>query len=166
MKRSVWIYVSDVLAFWVTMPLITTGILIHYVLPPGSGGRHAGSAALEVWGLSRHDWGAIHLVLAFAMIALILTHLVLHGRWIVWSTRHLARLRHPTLTLLAMAAVLLMLGASIAPLVSPAARSISTGHTAQQAVSQTCRNSGSACAVPAGLCHAQRCAPLLILGEQ
>ena len=42
------------LAFAGFVLLITTGVLMRYVLPPGSGRRAA------IWGLDRHGWGDLH----------------------------------------------------------------------------------------------------------
>ncbi len=56
--------------------LAGTGFLMKFRLPPGSG------ESLAVLGLVRHDWGAIHLWLAFAFLALMLAHILLHWRWI------------------------------------------------------------------------------------
>ena len=56
---------------------------MHWVLPPGSGGRPGGHPARkELLDLSRHDWGQIHFWIAAAMVALIVVHLALHWGWI------------------------------------------------------------------------------------
>jgi len=51
--------------------LTSTGLLLHGKLPPGSG-------RASIWGLTRHEWGDIHLVLACTFIVLIVLHLGLH----------------------------------------------------------------------------------------
>jgi len=58
--------------------MVGTGILLKWVLPPGRfGGR-----GLTWLGLDRHAWGDVHLWLAFGLLALIATHVVLHWRWV------------------------------------------------------------------------------------
>ena len=77
MKRATWISIVDVLAFCSFALLITTGVLIRYVLPPGSGRIEAagqGWGAQEkvvsvVWGLTRHEWGPIHFWLSVTFMA-------------------------------------------------------------------------------------------------
>ena len=65
----------DLSAFALGLWLISTGLLIHFVLPPRSG-------PLEVLSLTRHDWGELHLYIALGFIALVLFHLFLHAQWI------------------------------------------------------------------------------------
>ncbi len=82
-------FVVDVLNFVVFVCLAGTGILMRYVLPPGSGrgrgggwGYHGGREVLTWLGMDRHEWGEIHFWLAVAMVVLIVVHLIQHGRWI------------------------------------------------------------------------------------
>jgi hypothetical protein len=58
--------------------MISTGLILAFRLPPGSGGR-----GMTVAGLRRHDWGSIHEIIAYAFIALILIHLIVHWNWLV-----------------------------------------------------------------------------------
>lgn len=85
--------IIDVVAFICAVLLITTGFLLEYVLPPGSGrlgteGFGIGPGGLHrqillLWDLTRHDWGNIHFYLAIALMAALSLHLVLHWQWIV-----------------------------------------------------------------------------------
>jgi Domain of unknown function (DUF4405) len=85
--------IIDVVAFICAVLLITTGFLLEYVLPPGSGrlGTEGfgigpgglGRPILLLWGLTRHDWGNIHFYLALSLMAALSLHLVLHWQWIV-----------------------------------------------------------------------------------
>lgn len=81
-----WIDVALLIAF---MTLATTGIIMRWVLPPGSGGRAGGHAAgKELLDLSRHDWGDVHFWVAIFMVTLVLLHLCLHWGWIrTWIMR-------------------------------------------------------------------------------
>lgn len=95
MKRSTWISTVDVLAFASFLLLIATGLLIRYVLPPGSGdleahgggGRAAGRPVALVWGLTRHEWGSLHFWLAVLFLVVIALHLFIHWKWILVSFR-------------------------------------------------------------------------------
>jgi hypothetical protein len=78
MKRNTGNFLIDILTFLVFFAKVWTGLLIHYVLPPGGGRGHA----LTLWGMNRHDYGKIHFYLALAMVALIIVHLWLHWSWI------------------------------------------------------------------------------------
>lgn len=87
MKKSTFNLIVDALAFVVLATLVGTGFLIAYKLPPGSGGGEGRLGAiygsgLSVWGLTRHGWGDIHLILAFVLAGLIALHLVSHWQWI------------------------------------------------------------------------------------
>ncbi len=77
MKRSSINFIVDFLAFAGFVFLTTTGILIYYILPAGTG-RFA-----EIWGLDRHEWGVIHYWFAIATLALLAVHLFLHYKWFV-----------------------------------------------------------------------------------
>jgi hypothetical protein len=78
MKRNTINFWIDLLAVIVLFAEIWTGLLIHYILPPGQGrGR-----SLELWGLNRHQYGTIHFYLAIAMITLIIIHIWLHWPWV------------------------------------------------------------------------------------
>ncbi|MBN1911537.1 MAG: DUF4405 domain-containing protein, partial [Pirellulales bacterium] len=95
MKRTSVNFWVDVLAFVDFVFLATTGLLVRYVLPPGSGhfgsvgeGRQAeGKAVSTVWGMTRHEWGDVHFYLALALLGLMAVHLFLHWRWIIHVVR-------------------------------------------------------------------------------
>lgn len=77
MSRT-WInFIIDAAAFTAFVLLTTTGVLMRYLLPPGSGHYSI------IWGLDRHEWGGIHFWISVALFAVLALHLVLHGRWIV-----------------------------------------------------------------------------------
>jgi hypothetical protein len=94
MKRATVNFVLDLIAFVDLLLLGTTGSIMRWVLPPGSGGgrgygfrggRGPGPDAGQVrqlLGLGRHDWGDVHFVLALLFVLLILVHIVLHWTWI------------------------------------------------------------------------------------
>ncbi len=55
-------FIIDVIAFTGFLFLTTTGVLMRYLLPPGSG-RFA-----SLWGLNRHEWGTIHFWISVAFL--------------------------------------------------------------------------------------------------
>ena len=81
MKRNTLNFWIDLISFLVMFGLTWTGLLIHYVLPPGTGGRH-GEQSLALWGLGRHDYGDIHFYLALTLMGLMVIHVWLHWSWI------------------------------------------------------------------------------------
>ncbi|MCA9241521.1 MAG: DUF4405 domain-containing protein, partial [Planctomycetales bacterium] len=93
--------------------LISTGVLVRYLLPPGSG--HSSS----LWGLGRHEWGDVHFWIAMAFLSTLALHLVLHWKWIVCVVRG-QRSAHSGLRL-SLGAMGLVLGIALAaaPLAAP-----------------------------------------------
>jgi cytochrome b561 len=58
--------------------LIFTGVILHFILPPGS---HQNTFI----DLSRHEWGELHFWVAAIFTILIVIHLILHSKWIAGS---------------------------------------------------------------------------------
>ncbi|MBN2492288.1 MAG: DUF4405 domain-containing protein [Planctomycetes bacterium] len=81
MRKPTLNFWIDAVAFVAFVLLAATGILVRYVLPPGSG--HFAT----LWGLDRHQWGEIHFWLAVSMLAALVLHVFLHWRWIVAMVR-------------------------------------------------------------------------------
>jgi hypothetical protein len=87
-KMNVWV---DALSFTASALLVSTGFLLRYLLPPGSGrveGQGTGWRSLEkpvslLWGFTRHQWGSFHFCVAVCLMAILSIHLFLHWRWIV-----------------------------------------------------------------------------------
>ena len=77
MKRANLNFIIDVVAFVGFVVLATTGVLMRYILPPGSG--HSST----IWGLDRHEWGGVHFWISVAFFSSLAIHLVLHWGWIV-----------------------------------------------------------------------------------
>jgi hypothetical protein len=76
MKRRHLNFLVDFLAFAGFVVLTTTGVLMRYVLPPGSG-HYA-----TIWNFDRHQWGGIHFWVSVVFFSLLALHLILHWRWI------------------------------------------------------------------------------------
>lgn len=77
MKRPFLNFIIDVAAFAGFVLLSSTGVLMRYILPPGSG--HYST----IWSLDRHEWGGIHFWISVVFFFILALHLVLHWRWIV-----------------------------------------------------------------------------------
>lgn len=76
MKRSKLNFIFDAAGFAGFVFLTTTGVLIRYILPPGSG-RFS-----SIWGIDRHGWGNIHFWISVVFLAILAMHLLLHWRWV------------------------------------------------------------------------------------
>jgi hypothetical protein len=95
MKRTHVNGLIDALAFAAFLFLLSTGMVLLYQLPPGSGGRQGfgtGHGASErsvqlLWGWTRHEWGQIHYWTAYVLMAVLAVHLFLHWKWIVSVVR-------------------------------------------------------------------------------
>jgi len=81
MRRNTLNFLIDTLALLGLFVLIATGLVIRFVLPPGTGGRHGGHG-LQLWGMGRHDWGDVHFWTSVIVGVLLLIHLVLHWSWV------------------------------------------------------------------------------------
>ncbi|MCW8963660.1 MAG: DUF4405 domain-containing protein [Gammaproteobacteria bacterium] len=76
MKRTNLNFIIDAIAFAGFAVLTTTGVLMRYILPPGSG-HHT-----TIWSLDRHEWGGIHFWVSLIFFLILALHLVLHWKWI------------------------------------------------------------------------------------
>jgi len=129
MKRSTLNFTIDGVGFAAFVFMLTSGVLMRYLLPPGSGhGR-------VIWGMDRHEWGDMHSLLAVVFLAVIAAHLVLHWRWILCVVRGQpseasgARLAIGTAALVALTAV------AVAPLAStPQSREVGAGGRSRHAL--------------------------------
>ena len=76
MKKSKLITLIDISAFISFIFVISTGVLMRYVLPPRSG------QSIEILGMSRHEWGDIHFYITFIFLVILSIHLILHWKFI------------------------------------------------------------------------------------
>ena len=77
--------VIDALLLLCVAGITGVGLLMKYMLIPGYlrwevYGRNVG---LYLWGLDRHQWGMIHLVIGLVFLGLLVLHVVLHWSMIV-----------------------------------------------------------------------------------
>ena len=89
MRRATLNFVVDVISFIDLLCLAFTGLIIKWILPPGTGGYgrllHEGRGRIEIeefWAMTRHEWGDIHFYLAALFVLLMAVHIFLHWTWI------------------------------------------------------------------------------------
>jgi hypothetical protein len=109
-------FIVDALGFAGFAFMTTTGVLMRYVLPPGSGHY------TTVWGLDRHEWGSIHFWVAVVFFAVLALHVWLHWRWIVAVVRGRPREGSGTRVALGVVGLVALLALALAPFVSPVER--------------------------------------------
>jgi len=124
MKRPTLNLIVDGLALTGFVFLAATGLIMHFVLPPGSGGGPGGHrVAITIWGLSRHQWGEIHFYIAVALLIVLSLHMFLHWRWVVSTVCGLKKETSGWRALLSVLALLALLSLLVAPfLATPGAR--------------------------------------------
>lgn len=86
MKRTTLNFTIALISFVDLLCMVATGMIMMYVLPPGTGGGGFRGGRTEgaelLLSLSRHQWGKIHYCLALVFIVLMTAHVLLHWEWI------------------------------------------------------------------------------------
>lgn len=89
MSRSTINFILDLVSLVNLAGLVMTGLIMRYILPPGSGGMgraaHGGGHGehiKQLWSMTRHQWGDVHFWLSAVFVVLMLIHLVLHWNWV------------------------------------------------------------------------------------
>jgi hypothetical protein len=108
--------VIDAVAFAGFVFLASTGVLMRYVLPPGSG--HFST----VWGLDRHEWGGLHFWIAICFFGTLALHLVLHWNWVVCVVTGRQREGSGFRAGLGLVGLLVLIAFSVSPLIGPVDR--------------------------------------------
>ena len=88
-------YITNTLSFLALFGMISTGLILKFILPPGSGrmrgkGFGGGKPVLTWLGQSRHEWGDWHFYISIAFLVLMAIHIILNWNWIrvnAWGTR-------------------------------------------------------------------------------
>lgn len=85
MKRSNLNYLIDIIMFILMMAILGIGFLMKFVLITGQERwiQYGRNVDITFWGMDRHEWGKIHLILGLTLIAVLIFHLILHWRSIV-----------------------------------------------------------------------------------
>lgn len=113
MKRSNLNLIIDIIAFAGFVALTTTGVLMRYLLPPGSG-RFS-----TIWGLDRHEWGGIHFWLSIIFFSILALHLILHWRWLFCTITGRPKEGSGLRLGLGIVGLLTVIALSMAPLLAP-----------------------------------------------
>ncbi|WP_083578093.1 DUF4405 domain-containing protein [Tangfeifania diversioriginum] len=87
--------VIDILMFVVMAALAVIGFLIRYTLISGEARweKFGSNIEMTLFGLDRHQWGFIHLVLGVMLAVLLVLHIVFHWKQIICLFRRLTPLR-------------------------------------------------------------------------
>jgi hypothetical protein len=75
----------DILLFVLLVTMAGIGFLMKFVLVPGEFRNeiYGNNVNLEFFGLTRHEWGFIHLILGIIFLVLLVLHIILHWKLIV-----------------------------------------------------------------------------------
>lgn len=92
-KRNTVNYLTDLATFVALLCVALTGLLLKFVLPPGSS-----RGGLSLLGLGRHDWGEIHFWATVALGAVLLLHIAMHWSWVCGTTKRLLTGKSATTT--------------------------------------------------------------------
>ncbi|MCC6425099.1 MAG: DUF4405 domain-containing protein [Phycisphaerales bacterium] len=85
LKRNTLNFLLDVALALAMLGLLGTGLVMRFVLPPGSGRQRL------LWGWGRHDWGDLHYWLVLFFLLVLIVHLAMHWRWACVTTAKLFR---------------------------------------------------------------------------
>lgn len=77
MNKALLNLMIDSLAAALLTAMVGTGYILWFALPPGTNRTHT------LWGLPRHQWGAVHFWISVALLAALALHVALHWRWLV-----------------------------------------------------------------------------------
>ena len=112
--------IIDVVAFVGFVLLTTTGVLMRYILPPGSGNYST------IWNLDRHEWGGIHFWISVVFFSILAIHLILHWRWIVCAVTGRSREGSGIRAGLGIVGLIAVVGLAISPLLAPVERDLTS----------------------------------------
>lgn len=81
MQRTLLNLLVDLVAAALFLAMIATGYLIRFPLPPGT------NKTLNLWGLTRHQWGEVHFWISLGLLTVLAVHFILHWQWLVTVIR-------------------------------------------------------------------------------
>jgi hypothetical protein len=84
-------FLIDVVMFLMMMAIAGIGFLMKYVLVPGSERweKYGSNVDLFLWGWDRHQWGALHLILGYILLGLLILHIFFHWKQIIAMFKNL-----------------------------------------------------------------------------
>lgn len=82
MKKPILNFLINAAMAFCMSAIISTGLLIKYALISGQERWEVYGRNLEfyLFGMDRHQWGMIHLVLGFILLGLLILHIILHWK--------------------------------------------------------------------------------------
>ncbi|GAN34045.1 MAG: DUF4405 domain-containing protein [Candidatus Brocadia sp. AMX2] len=85
MDKSKINLVIDALMFFCMMAMTGIGLLVKFVLLPGKDtwAVYGRKVELFLFGMDRHQWGTIHMIIAFVFLGLAVLHIILHWKMIL-----------------------------------------------------------------------------------
>lgn len=88
-KRGTINLIIDLLLLLLMAAMTGIGFLMAYVLLPGRDRiiQYGSNRDLTLWGLDRHQWGDIHLILGFVLLVLLVLHIVFHWECVLSMVR-------------------------------------------------------------------------------
>ena len=88
MRKKTQNYILFVLLFLLGLFQGLSGFVMWLALPHGGGQGRGGSVSTETfWALSRDDWRNLHDWVAVALLVILIIHLILHWKWIIYVTK-------------------------------------------------------------------------------
>ena len=85
MRKKTQHYILFVILFFLGLFQTVSGFIMWLALPHGGGGR--GGSTATFWALSRDTWIDLHDWVAVSLLVMIIIHLILHWKWIVYMTK-------------------------------------------------------------------------------
>jgi hypothetical protein len=89
MKKWVQNYVLFIIMFMLALTQAVSGFLLWLAIPGGGyrGGRGADLVDSTFLSWSRHNWIDLHDWVAVALVVMVIIHLILHWKWIIYTTK-------------------------------------------------------------------------------
>ena len=92
MRKRTQNYILFVLLFFLGLFQAVSGFIMWLALPRGGGGQGRGfdsgdAGEATFWSLSRHTWGDLHDWVAVALLVVIILHIIVNWKWIVYMTK-------------------------------------------------------------------------------
>lgn len=107
--------------FLCMMAMTGIGFLMKFILLPGKESqiKYGRKVDLFLFGMDRHEWGTIHLVLAFVLLGLLTLHIILHWKMIANMYERLIGARKVRIAIALVFIITCIILASFPLLVSP-----------------------------------------------
>jgi len=84
LRKKTQNYILFVILFFLGLFQAVSGFIMWLALPHSGGGRGGGDT---FWSLARDTWRDLHDWVAVALLVIIIIHLILHWKWIVYMTK-------------------------------------------------------------------------------